>query len=259
MITFTLETITPEKAEEYLRHNVNNRNLHPTRVKALQRDIEANAFLVTHQCIAFNAMGDLIDGQHRLWAIIESGITVQMYVARYERTETAMALPFDMGLTRKTHDILDISRKASEIASAILRLKWADRKFTPHDIQACMERHGNSIQRVMTECSSHTSKHRSSAGAKAAVVLLVEHYPDDVHSILQQYNKMLLLDLDGMWPSVAACIKSLDNFNGSGGGAMQRAIAIRVYYALQPRHRDLKLIRIMNEGGIIDEMVRNLD
>lgn len=253
MITFTLETISPHVAKQYLERNKKNRLITRERVNSLARDIESGAFMVTHQCIAFNANGDLIDGQHRLSAVVASGKTVQIYVARYERTETAMALPFDNGLTRKHYDILDITRKQTELASAVLRIKGGANTFTSADIQACVDRHEAEFKSVL-ECSSNTAKHRSSAGAKAAIALLIRKSPEASNEIIKQYVKFVNFDLDGMWPSVAACVRALENIRASGGSTMQKMVASRVWYAFQPENKQLKLIRILDENALITEM-----
>ena len=78
----TTETITPEIAAEYLKHNTNNRNIRTSHVEYLSNAIKRGEWVLSHQGIAFNEHGVLIDGQHRLQAIIKSGIAVQMLVSR---------------------------------------------------------------------------------------------------------------------------------------------------------------------------------
>jgi hypothetical protein len=253
MITFTLELISPDVAKQYLERNKNNRSITKERVLGLTRDIQSGAFVVTHQCIAFNANGELIDGQHRLSAVVASKMTVQMYVARYERTETAMALPFDNGLTRKHYDILDITRKQSELASAVLRIKGGPKTFTPADVQACIDTHKDRFNAILA-CSHNTAKHRSSAGAKAAIALLLRKYPDAADEIVDQYVKFLNFNLDGMWPSAAACVRALENIRATGGSGVQRMVSVRVWYAFHPENKQLKLIRILDESAIVAEM-----
>ena len=78
--TVTL-AITPEIAHEMLGHNIkNNRNLKAGWVKALADNMERGTFMLTSQGIAFDKDGNLIDGQHRLHAVIKSGCTVPMRV-----------------------------------------------------------------------------------------------------------------------------------------------------------------------------------
>jgi hypothetical protein len=72
--------ITPDKALEWLATNDGNRPVSMSRVRQLARDMIDGVFELTHQGIAFDAEGRLIDGQHRLWAVAESKKTVTMFV-----------------------------------------------------------------------------------------------------------------------------------------------------------------------------------
>ena len=67
-------------------------------------DMRAGRFVVTHQAIAFDAKGNLIDGQHRLRAVIMSGVTVTMQVAF--DCEIGVGAPIDIGIRRSTSFIL---------------------------------------------------------------------------------------------------------------------------------------------------------
>lgn len=78
--TTALETITPKKAEEYLQANTHNRVLSDTTVDTLAEEMKAGRWRLHHQGIAFDRAGVLRDGQHRLWAVVRSGATVDMLV-----------------------------------------------------------------------------------------------------------------------------------------------------------------------------------
>ena len=47
----------------------------------IARDMKAGHWRLTHQGIAFDPAGVLIDGQHRLWAIVESDTTLLAWSA----------------------------------------------------------------------------------------------------------------------------------------------------------------------------------
>src|SRR5437870_5147015 len=69
--------VGPELATRWLEGNVHNRKLREDVVARYARDMKAGRWLLTHEPIAFNKNGDtLVDGQHRLWAVVESGATV---------------------------------------------------------------------------------------------------------------------------------------------------------------------------------------
>ena len=66
--------VTPTMAEDMLKDNTENRTLRPKHVDRLVKDMREDRFLTTHQGIAFDERGKLIDGQHRLHAIRNSRI-----------------------------------------------------------------------------------------------------------------------------------------------------------------------------------------
>lgn len=72
--------ITPVLSASWLEKNDGNRPINWSYVSQLARDMRAGRFVLTHQGIAFDTEGKLIDGQHRLWAILEAEVTVPMRV-----------------------------------------------------------------------------------------------------------------------------------------------------------------------------------
>lgn len=75
-----IESITPEKATEYLKRNKTNRPIRQAVVETYALDMRKGHWLQNHQGIAFDTDGNLIDGQHRLEAIRMSGVTVIIMV-----------------------------------------------------------------------------------------------------------------------------------------------------------------------------------
>lgn len=91
--------VTPEMAKKFIQKNVQNRPVSKQYVRALVSDIVSGKFYTTHQGIAFDEDGYLIDGQHRLLAIIQAGIPVTLMVTT--------------GLPRGTVMGIDTTRKRS--------------------------------------------------------------------------------------------------------------------------------------------------
>lgn len=92
--------ITPKMAQAWLHPSVNhdNRTVSKARVDKLAKIMIAGKFQATHQGIAFSESGRLLDGQHRLSAIVMAGITVTMMVTRDMSEECFSAI--DEGGTR---------------------------------------------------------------------------------------------------------------------------------------------------------------
>ena len=99
--------ITPEMAREMLEHNMkNNRRVSKETVMRYARIMKAGGWNLTHQGIAFDTNGELIDGQHRLNAIVQANVPVKMLVTYDVEHEQGEAFTIDAGLKRTTLNIM---------------------------------------------------------------------------------------------------------------------------------------------------------
>lgn len=104
-----LVDITPDMAADWLESRQFDGNRKPSRAKVDQHAaaMKAGKWLETHQGIAFDAEGRLIDGRHRLTAVAASGVTVRMWVFPNQ--------------TRDTFDVIDTgyARAASQFLPSV--------------------------------------------------------------------------------------------------------------------------------------------
>lgn len=122
--------VTPVMAKAWLENNFRNRPLSEDVVMAYARDMANGQWVPTHQGIAFNDEDDLIDGQHRLHAIVRSGVTVRMMVtfglkSRIAGKEMTTMDAVDRGRTRSVADQLKIQhgmKDGSAIAQVCVSL-----------------------------------------------------------------------------------------------------------------------------------------
>jgi hypothetical protein len=85
--------VTPEIASVWLSNcNTHNRKLIDTHVDRLAREMKAGRWRLTHQGIAFSPNRVLLDGQHRLWAVVLSETTAPMRIFFNEPTESLQAI-----------------------------------------------------------------------------------------------------------------------------------------------------------------------
>lgn len=97
-----LEKITPNKAEKILDSNSINRSLRPGVVEKYADDMRKGRWTRCTAPIAFYEDGELADGQHRLYAIIESGAAQDFFVVRGLSREDGLNI--DTGLGRSLVD-----------------------------------------------------------------------------------------------------------------------------------------------------------
>lgn len=82
-MTMTYEIITPEKASDLLETNTENRKISKGTVEAYANDMLAgNWDESVGVAISIDKDGVLRDGQHRLSAIVQSGVSIRMWVCR---------------------------------------------------------------------------------------------------------------------------------------------------------------------------------
>lgn len=105
--------VTPDMATRWLKANFGNRPVKQDVVAAYARDMVNGVWQPTHQGIAFSDEDKLIDGQHRLLAIVKCGKTVRMMVtfgirAQIEGQQMTTMDCVDRGATRSVADQLKI-------------------------------------------------------------------------------------------------------------------------------------------------------
>lgn len=152
------EFVTAEKAREYLDRNLCNRPISPQHVDMLARAMCEGKFRYTHQGIAFDSHGTLIDGQHRLTAIAKSGCPQWLQVTR--GLENAAKMMIDIqGRPRSVSDALRVSGDQSINRSMVAAVRlWMclageGRKLALHELEAFIEEHRESLKFAHDVCS----------------------------------------------------------------------------------------------------------
>ena len=97
-----IETITPAIARAMLENNDHNRRLAPSHVRRYAADMAAGQWTINGEAIKVDTSGNLLDGQHRLAAIIVANVAVQTVVAR--GLDVGTRLTMDQGRKRTTGD-----------------------------------------------------------------------------------------------------------------------------------------------------------
>lgn len=105
----TVERITPHMAAQLLGTMPGNRPIRPRMVSRYAREMIADKWLLNGESIKVSRDGRLIDGQHRLNAVIQSKMTVEMFVVR--GVDPTAFVTLDTGVSRTFHDASTIGGK----------------------------------------------------------------------------------------------------------------------------------------------------
>lgn len=104
--SIALVKVTPALAEEWLGKNTHNRNIRQAAVAAYARDMEAGHWQITAEPVKFTTDGTLLDGQHRLLAVVKAGVPVEMFVAKGIASDAQRVM--DTGAKRSPGDMLKL-------------------------------------------------------------------------------------------------------------------------------------------------------
>lgn len=117
--TSTIETITPSMARKMLEKNTMNRPVNNDNLDALAKEMVRKNFYLTGESIKIAKDGTLLDGQHRLMAIVKSGLAVKMFIIRGLENDSFKYM--DTGRTRQASDVLAIEgvKNATKIAAMV--------------------------------------------------------------------------------------------------------------------------------------------
>lgn len=171
----TTEMIGPEDAAFILEnHNKRNRSLTPKTVAEYARAMTNDEWRFIGDPIRFDKNGDLLDGQQRLAAIVESGCPQQFVVIRNLEKDDQRYM--DGGRKRTAIDQLRIegmpnAAVAAGIAALYLHwtaddLPWNNIKFSTFEIVEWVE---NNLDSVEAACKHADTLYRSTRASKSIV------------------------------------------------------------------------------------------
>lgn len=115
--------VTPQMAEAWLKNNTKNRPIKPSNIKFLETEIASGRFIGTGLPIIFVGK-TLVDGQHRLMAIVRADKAVDMMVVHHPDNEHTRQIfhVIDTGVNRSFADLLALKGEPNATTlSAILR------------------------------------------------------------------------------------------------------------------------------------------
>jgi hypothetical protein len=124
-----IEKITPATAEKYLNRNHGNRALRDGLVERYANDMRNGTWTQCVAPIAFYDNGDIADGQHRLWAVVESDAPQKFIVVRGLPREAGLNI--DTGKNRSIVDNAKIAGVREDLTAEVLSVARSIEFGTP--------------------------------------------------------------------------------------------------------------------------------
>ena len=129
---FEVADVTPAQAQAWLQTNHLNRPIRPRKVVQYAQDMESGRWKESFDPIRFGKSGRLIDGQHRLHAVMLANMTVRLFIVR--GVDDSAFDVFDNGAARTLADMLSLEGHEPWIAktaatAAQMALSYDDGKL----------------------------------------------------------------------------------------------------------------------------------
>jgi hypothetical protein len=183
--------VDPGLAAAWLAKNAqHNRPMRKNTVAGYAQQMQAGQWHLTHQGVAFDVHGALIDGQHRLAAIVQANVMLPMMV-----TVNAPSVSFeslDCGIKRTVADRLVMNAKLVSVLSAAIRISVdRHRKVNEHEVRALSSAPFGQFASAICEANSTTARvFSSSAVVVAAAAACVEG--QDLDWVIEQRRILIV-------------------------------------------------------------------
>lgn len=185
---------TPALAAYILaNHNNKNRKISPATVAGYVRDILAGRWLVNGDRIVFDRDGDLIDGQHRLMAIVKANVALPIdYIFGLENETRATV---DGGRNRSVGDNYNIITGSKDGSKRASRVNWVKKGINPHrdrlsygvfeQVADFFERGLGIVDKVFPSI-----KNEGRAPSAAAFIIMAQAYPTKVQALMESIKTL---------------------------------------------------------------------
>jgi len=219
--SFDVETITPEVASVILdRCNHGNRRLRQGVVEKYAKMMKSGDWHLSPEAIVISNTGRLLNGQHRLSAVVKAGRAVRFVTIRGPGDDVFAVL--DRGAVRTTADALMAEKKATEVARLIVAASGgAASQVTDMEVKIALDKISATHEMMLNHCNTTAVLFSSTAFRLACVARIMQGH--DKEYLLSLYRNLVLANIDDLPPIGRALVKLHLNtkVRSTGGGPVQ--------------------------------------
>jgi hypothetical protein len=244
MITSGIQTITPEYASSILEScNKDNRTLRSGWVDQLAAAIKRGEWVTTHQGLAFDESGELVDGQHRLMAVVVAKMPVQMMVSHNVPKSSFSVL--DIGMKRSIADTTGLSTKTAEASRYVAGIVFSSRNRSPAQVKNLADAGFGAVHdRLLSHCSSTLAYYSAAAMRTAACITVMDGHNEAY--VFATYSSLILQTFEGASPIICAFAKQVNTGRVKSSTAQSDALA-RGLKVFHPANKNLSRIIVVED------------
>lgn len=248
--------VTPEIARRLIEtSNRDNRKIKPNVVKKYAKIMKNGDWKFSPETISISKSGRLLNGQHRMMAVLESGVTCRFLFATGFDDEVFSVL--DRGAVRTRADALKMDKKLAECAALLCRLSSAGRANLVTDAEVsraavCIE----DVHDSLMEACNTSARVFSTAPFRLAAVVRVMTDKDKMY-VIDLYRNLVLSHTEVLPPIGHAAVRAV--FTGrlfSAGGHVQPTNCCVAWDVFNPKSAYKSKIAISYKDYVAAEIVQ---
>lgn len=248
--------VTPKIASDLLEHaNFGNRRPKPAVVKKYAKLMTNGDWRFSPETISISKTGRLLNGQHRMMAVVMSGVTCRFLFATGFDDDVFSVL--DRGATRTMADALSIQKELAESAALLVRLHTKSTPGTRTDADvhraalAIEDEHDN----LLSFCNTKIKVFSSAPFRLAAVARVMGG--GDRNYVFGMYRNLVLARTEVLPPIGHAAIRAV--MKGrlfAGGGHVQPTNAVVAWDVFDKASSEKSKISIFYSPQRASEIVK---
>jgi hypothetical protein len=251
--------INPALAREFLSRNKNNRPFKKDHGASLSLAFARGEYRETHQGIAFDEDGNLLDGQHRLWAIAQQSddFSVRMLVT-YNLPRNQAWDAIDVYTARRTAaDVLGINSGLAAVCNLAVRVVFGHCRGVTPSLLAPVAEGFDADWRMLANIGGTKVKTWSSRAMRLAAMSVMGMYPNEKERITNLYEAVLSGDFENMTKLAQAAYRAWAQ--GAWAKYTDMEVLARGFRMLTPRFDDPSKLQVRNSLVVLDEIRMHLE
>jgi len=230
-------TMTPELAEEFMQGNYANRKIREGVVSRYKAAMADGSWVLAPEPIVIAVDGRVLNGQHRLSAVIGSGVSVPMLLIENVQDEVFRVI--DRGISRTVADALEKEKKLVEVARLLASIvEGSHITLTDTVMLKVIGLVSTHHADLMVASNTHIKTFSSVPFRAAACVRLM--YGQNRQYVLDTYRALTIGDVGAMSAIAQSAVTAQmrGKMESSGGGVRQIELLCRAWDIFDYRKRN---------------------
>lgn len=206
---------------------------------------------ISHQGIAFDINGMLVDGHHRLYAIERAGVPVVLAVTHNVAEDAVLAM--DQGWGRTLGQVLQIAPRIAQVMHLAVLAAIPSANPTAQQVNQLMDTDLRAAAEIFIERCGSSRRYISTAPVRLVLAIrycINDGNPDVQEWLLAQYVAAVNEDYPNLATLVQTLLRQIHQRNPRvDSGTTFKDVMPRAYKAFDPKRQGEKVLVLSDQDG----------